>query len=226
MKTQTIDRHCAVRAREGWVKKLCSLVITIRILGVILSDIYLLEIANQCQINKKVLSSKTSLLVKNQTLNKALLQKIHRSTKNIHTSFFMQPHITLRIRCTKINVLWNFTSITMTLFSITLKLVSFLVLISPYFHLISILITFNRTFLLTGHHLWPGRGGGGEEFLYCLHKIHLISPLRLCKILTIPPSSHWQLTGGGFSIIPPFHTLSATTDSPSVPPWKPCDLPP
>ena len=88
MKTQTIDRHCAVRAREGWVKKLCSLVITIRILGVILSDFYLLEIANHCHINKKVLSSKTSLLVKNQTLNKALLQKIHRSTKNIHTSFF------------------------------------------------------------------------------------------------------------------------------------------
>ena len=88
MKTQTIDRHCAVRAREGWVKKLCSLVITIRILGVILSDFYLLEIANHCHINKKVLSSKTSLSVKNQTLNKALLQKIHRSTKNIHTSFF------------------------------------------------------------------------------------------------------------------------------------------
>ena len=125
MKTQTIDRHCAVRAREGWVKKLCSLVITIRILGVILSDFYLLEISNQCPINKKVLSSKAFLLVTNQTLNKTLLQKIHRSTKNIHTSFFMQPHITLRIRCTKINVLWNFTSITMTLFSITLKLVSF-----------------------------------------------------------------------------------------------------
>ena len=88
MKTQTSDRHCAVRAREGWVKKLCSLVITIRILGVILSDFYLLEIANQCPINKKVLSSKAFLLVKNQTLNKTLLQKIHRSTKNIHTSFF------------------------------------------------------------------------------------------------------------------------------------------
>ena len=108
------------------MKKLCSLVITIRILGVILSDFYLLEISNHCPINKKVLSSKAFLLVKNQTLNKVLLQKIHRSTKNIHTSFFfMQPHITLRIRCTKINVLWNFTSITMTLFSITLKLVSF-----------------------------------------------------------------------------------------------------
>ena len=93
MKTQTIDRHCAVRAREGWVKKLCSLVITIRILGVILSDFYLLEIANHCHINKKVLSSKTSLSVKNQTLNKALLQKIHRSTKNIHTSFFLCNHI-------------------------------------------------------------------------------------------------------------------------------------
>ena len=117
------------------MKKLCSLVITIRILGVILSDFYLLEISNRCPINKKVLSSKAFLLVKNQTLNKTLLQKIHRSTKNIHTSFFfMQPHITLRIRCTKINVLWNFTSITMTLFSITLKLVSFFVLISPYFH--------------------------------------------------------------------------------------------
>ena len=107
------------------MKKECSLVIPIRILGVILSDFYLLQIANQCHINKNVISSKAFLLVKNQTLNKALLQKIHRSTKNIHTSFFMQPHITLRIRCTKINVLWNFTSITMTLFSITLKLVSF-----------------------------------------------------------------------------------------------------
>ena len=45
--------------------------------------------------------------------------------KYSYVLFFMQPHITLRIRCTKINVLWNFTSITMTLFSITLKLVSF-----------------------------------------------------------------------------------------------------
>ena len=70
------------------MKKECSLVITIRILGVILSDFYLLQIANQCHINKNVISSKASLLVKNQTLNKALLQKIHRSTKNIHTSFF------------------------------------------------------------------------------------------------------------------------------------------
>ena len=70
------------------MKKLCSLVITISILGVILSDFYLLEISNHCHMNKKVLSSKTSLSVKNQTLNKALLQKIHRSTKNIHTSFF------------------------------------------------------------------------------------------------------------------------------------------
>ena len=70
------------------MKKLCSLVITIRILGVILSDFYLLEISNHCHINKKVLSSKTSLSVKNQTLNKVLLQKIHRSTKNIHTAFF------------------------------------------------------------------------------------------------------------------------------------------
>ena len=75
------------------MKKLCSLVITIRILGVILSDFYLLEIANHCHINKKVLSSKTSLLVKNQTLSKVLLQKIHRSTKNIHTSFFLCNHI-------------------------------------------------------------------------------------------------------------------------------------
>ena len=114
------------------MKKLCSLVITIRILGVILSDFYLLEISNHCHNNKKVLSSKTSLLVKNQTLNKVLLQKIHRSTKRFidppkysYVLFFMQPHITLRIRCTKINVLWNFTSIIMTLFSITLKLVSF-----------------------------------------------------------------------------------------------------
>ena len=70
------------------MKKLCSPVITIRILGVILSDIYLLEIAYQCQINKKVLSSKTSLLVKNQTLNKVLLQKIHRSTKIFIRPFF------------------------------------------------------------------------------------------------------------------------------------------
>ena len=70
------------------MKKVCSLVITIRILGVLLSDFYLLEIANHCHINKKVLSSETSLLVKNQTLKKVLLQKIHRSTKNIHTSFF------------------------------------------------------------------------------------------------------------------------------------------
>ena len=70
------------------MKKLCSLVITIRILGVILSDFYLLEISNRFPINKKVLSSKAFLLVKNQTLNKTLLQKIHRSTKNIHTSFF------------------------------------------------------------------------------------------------------------------------------------------
>ena len=70
------------------MKKLCSLVITIRILGVILSDFYLIEISNRCPINKKVLSSKAFLLVKNQTLNKTLLQKIHRSTKNIHTSLF------------------------------------------------------------------------------------------------------------------------------------------
>ena len=70
------------------MKKECSLVIPIRILGVILSDFYLLEIANQCPINKKLLSSKAFLLVKNQTLNNTLLQKIYRSTKNIHTSFF------------------------------------------------------------------------------------------------------------------------------------------
>ena len=107
------------------MKKLCSLVITIRILGVILSDFYLLEISNRFPINKKVLSSKAFLLVKNQTLNKTLLQKIHRSTKNIHTSLFYATTYYTPIRCTKINVLWNFTSITMTLFSITLKLVSF-----------------------------------------------------------------------------------------------------
>ena len=75
------------------MKKECSLVIPIRILDVILSDFYLLQIANQCPINKKVLSSKAFLLVKNQTLNKVLLQKIHRSTKNIHTSFFLCNHI-------------------------------------------------------------------------------------------------------------------------------------
>ena len=107
------------------MKKLCSLVITIRILGVILSDFYLLEIANQCPINKKVLSSKAFLLVKNQTLNKTLTKDSSIHQKYSYVLFFMQPHITLRIRCTKINVLWNFTSITMTLFSITLKLVSF-----------------------------------------------------------------------------------------------------
>ena len=126
IKTQMIDRHCAVRAREGWVKKLCSLVITIRILGVIVSDFYLLEISNHCHINKKVFSSKAFLLVKNQTLNKGFFTKdssIHQKYSCV--LFFMQPHITLRIRCTKINVLWNFASITMTLFSITLKLVSF-----------------------------------------------------------------------------------------------------
>ena len=33
------------------MKKECSLVIPIRILGVILSDFYLLEIANHCHIN-------------------------------------------------------------------------------------------------------------------------------------------------------------------------------
>ena len=69
------------------MKKECSLVIPIRILSLILSDFYLLQISNHCPINKKVLSSKAFLLVKNQTLNKTLLQKIHRSTKNIHTSF-------------------------------------------------------------------------------------------------------------------------------------------
>ena len=100
------------------MKKECSLVITIRILGVILSDFYLLEIANHCHINKKVLSSKTSLLVKNQTLNKALLQKIHRSTKIFIRSFFYATTYYTP------NSLY-FTSITMTLFSITLKLASF-----------------------------------------------------------------------------------------------------
>ena len=35
------------------MKKECSLVIPIRILDVILSDFYLLQIANQCPINKK-----------------------------------------------------------------------------------------------------------------------------------------------------------------------------
>ena len=75
------------------MRKGCSLVITIRILGVILFDFYLLEISNQCPINKKVLSSKAFLLVTNQTLNKTLLQEIHRSTKNIHTSFFLCNHI-------------------------------------------------------------------------------------------------------------------------------------
>ena len=64
-------------------KKFYPLVITITILGVIFSSFYLLKIANHCHISEKILSSKAFLLVKNQTLNKALSPKIHRSTKNI-----------------------------------------------------------------------------------------------------------------------------------------------
>ena len=72
-------------SQKGSVKKLCLLVITIRILGVILSSFYLLKISNHCHVNEKVLSSKAFLLVKSQILNKALSPKIRRSTKNIHT---------------------------------------------------------------------------------------------------------------------------------------------
>ena len=68
---------------------------------------------------------------------------------------------------------------------------------------------------------WAGWGGN----FCCLHKLHLISPLRLCKIHTIP--TLLSLAVDWWSIFyspPPLHTLAATTDSPSVPPWKPCDF--
>ena len=103
------------------MKKLCSLVITIRILGVILSDFYLLEISNHCHINKKVLSSKTSLSVKNQTLNKALLQRFIDPPKIFIRPFLCNHILHSEFAVQKLKVLWNFTYITMTLFSITLK---------------------------------------------------------------------------------------------------------
>ena len=118
MKTQTIDRHCAVRAREGWVKKLCSLNCH--------------NNQNTDRICKSLSYQLKGTLFKNLSLSQESNIKQSSFTKDssIHKKysyvlFFMQPHITLRICCTKINVLWNFTSITMTLFSITLKLVSF-----------------------------------------------------------------------------------------------------
>ena len=59
--------------------------------------------------------------------------------------------------------------------------------------------------------------------MFCHHKIHLISPLRLCKILTINLSSHWQLTGSRFSIVPsPLCTLSVISPPPhNLPPLPP-----
>ena len=60
--------------------------------------------------------------------------------------------------------------------------------------------------------------------MFCHHKIHLISPLRLCKILTITPSSHWQLTGSRFSIVPspPLYSVGDFPPPPhNLPPLPP-----
>ena len=49
----TKDGQCAVREMNGWAKKLCPLLITIRILGVILSNFYSLKISNHWYIKER-----------------------------------------------------------------------------------------------------------------------------------------------------------------------------
>ena len=91
-KNATKDRHCAVRARESWVKKVVFPCHNNQNTWRHFVELLLTENFKSLIYQKKILSSKAFLFVKNQTLNKALLAKIHRPTKNITPTVAHRGH--------------------------------------------------------------------------------------------------------------------------------------
>ena len=86
------DRHYAVRARESWVKKVVFPCHNNQNTWCHFVELLLTENFKSLIYQKKILSSKAFLFVKNQTLNKALLAKIHRPTKNITPTVAHRGH--------------------------------------------------------------------------------------------------------------------------------------